>query len=64
MTKRQLLVVAILVVTLGTSGGTSAFGQSTDENSPTPITSSVLTGTLRGSETYVYSLKSGRGHHR
>lgn len=57
MTKRQLLAVAILIVTLGTT----AFGQSTDENNPTPITSSVLTGTLRGGETYVYSLKSRRG---
>lgn len=38
-----------------------AFGQSTDADNPTPITSSVLSGTVRGSETYVYSLKSRRG---
>ena len=56
MTK-QTLVLLTLIVTLGTS----AAGQSTDENSPTPVTSSVLTGTVRGSGTYVYSLKSKRG---
>src|ERR671916_55735 len=56
-TTKQLLVLLTLVVTLGTS----AVGQSTDENNPTPITSSVLTGTARGSGTYVYSLKSRRG---
>src|SRR5215208_1402291 len=56
MTK-QMLMILMLVVTLGTS----AVGQSTDENSPTPITSDVLTGTARGSGTYVYSLKSRRG---
>src|SRR5215203_3373721 len=56
MTK-QLLVIMTLVVTLGTS----AVGQSTEENSPTPITGNVLTGTLSGSGTYVYSLKSKRG---
>src|SRR5215207_1198602 len=53
---KQTLVILTLVVTLGTS----AVGQSTDENSPTPITSNVLTGTVRGSGTYVYSLKSKR----
>jgi len=57
MTKRQLFVAFTLVMTLATS----AFAQSTDEARPTPITSNVLTGTLRGSETYVYSLKSRRG---
>jgi hypothetical protein len=56
MTKRMLAILT-LVVTLGTS----AAGQSTDEHSPTPITSDVLTGTVRGSGTYVYSLKSKRG---
>jgi hypothetical protein len=56
MTK-QTLVILTLVMTLGTS----AVGQSTDESSPTPITSSVLTGTVRGSGTYIYSLKSKRG---
>ena len=56
MTKRMLLILT-LVVTLGTS----AAGQSTDENRPTPVTSNVLTGTAQGSGTYVYSLKSRRG---
>jgi hypothetical protein len=54
---KQTLVILTLVVTLGIT----AVGQSTDENSPTPITSGVLTGTVRGSGTYVYSLKSKRG---
>jgi hypothetical protein len=52
-----MLMILTLVVTLGTS----AVGQSTDENSPTPITSDVLIGTVSGSGTYVYSLKSKRG---
>src|SRR5215207_9291581 len=56
MTKRLSMLLA-LVLTMGTS----ALGQSTDEKSPTPITSNVLTGTARGSGTYVYSLKSKRG---
>jgi len=55
--KKQMLLIMTLVVTLGTS----AAGQSTDENSPTPITGNVLTGTLSGSGTHVYSLKSKRG---
>ena len=41
--------------------GALAFGQSTDENNPTPLTSAVLTGTARGSGTYIYALKSKRG---
>jgi hypothetical protein len=56
MTK-NILVLLTLVLSLGAT----AVGQSTDENSPTPVTSSVLTGTVRGSGTYVYSLKSKRG---
>lgn len=57
MTNQYILVILTLVVALGTS----AFGQSTDETRPTPITSNVLSGTLRGSGTYIYSLKSKRG---
>jgi hypothetical protein len=57
MTKKQILVILTLLVTLATS----AFGQSTDENNPTPVTSSVLAGTARGSGTHIYSLKSKRG---
>jgi hypothetical protein len=49
------------ILALGLILGASAFGQSTDENNPTPVTSSVLTGSARGSGTYVYSLKSKRG---
>jgi hypothetical protein len=56
MTKRLSMLLAVVLTT-----GTSALGQSTDEKSPTPITSNVLTGTVRGSGTYVYSLKSKRG---
>ncbi len=55
--KRHFLGILTLVIILATL----AFGQSTDENNPTPLTSSVLTGTLTGSGTYVYSLKSKRG---
>ena len=54
---RQLLGILALVMILTVSG----FGQSTDADNPTPITSNILSGTLRGSETYVYSLKSKRG---
>lgn len=55
--RKQLLLISTLVLIFGTL----AFGQSTDENNPTPVTSSVLTGTASGSGTYVYSLKSRRG---
>ncbi len=55
--RKQILGILISVIMLGAS----VFGQSTDENNPTPVTSSVLTGTLTGSGTYVYSLKSRRG---
>ena len=54
--KKQILILAVVFMF-----ALSAFGQSTDADNPTPITSSVLSGTLRGSETYVYSLKSRRG---
>jgi len=50
-----------LVLTLMTALGALAFGQSTDADNPTPITTNVLTGTARGNGTYVYSLKSKRG---
>lgn len=56
MTK-QFLVISALVIILANL----AFGQSTDADNPTPITSNVLTGTARGSDTYIYSLKSKRG---
>src|SRR5215204_4001618 len=55
--KKNFLGILTLVIVLGIT----AFGQSTDENNPTPLASSVLTGTLTGSGTYVYSLKSKRG---
>jgi hypothetical protein len=55
--RKRTLVILTLVVILGAS----AVGQSTDENSPTLVTSNVLTGTVRGSGTYIYSLKSKRG---
>lgn len=55
--KKQLLFITTLVFIFGTF----AFGQSTDENNPTPVTSSVLTGSASGSGTYIYSLKSKRG---
>jgi len=55
--KKQITLITALVFIFGTA----AFGQSTDADNPTPITSNVLTGTVRGSETYVYSLKSKRG---
>ena len=54
--KKQLLILAVaFMFTL------SAFGQSTDADNPTPITASVLSGTVRGNETHVYSLKAKRG---
>ena len=56
MTK-QLMVFLTLITALGTF----AFGQSTDAENPTPITTSVLTGTARGNGTYVFSMKSKRG---
>lgn len=56
MTK-QFVVVLTLIAALGTI----AFGQSTDAENPTPIIASVLTGTARGTGTYVFSLKSKRG---
>ena len=55
--RKQLLLISTLVIMLAAS----AFGQSTDENNPTPVTSSVLSGSASGSGTYVYSLKSKRG---
>lgn len=55
--KKQFLVIFASISMLGTL----AFGQSTDAERPTPITSNVLTGTVRGNGTYVYSLKSKRG---
>ena len=55
--RKQLLFISTLVFIFGTL----AFGQSTDENNPTPVTSSILSGSATGSGTYVYSLKSKRG---
>lgn len=55
--RKQFLGILILAVTFAAT----VFGQSTDENNPTPVTSSVLTGRLAGGGTYVYSLKSKRG---
>lgn len=55
--KKQLLGI-LTVVFLFTI---SAFAQSTDADNPTTITSAVLEGSLRGENTYVYSLKSKRG---
>lgn len=55
--RKQLLGILALVFIFGTS----AFGQSTDADNPTPITSNILAGTVRGSDTYIYSLKSKRG---
>ena len=55
--RKQLLFISTLVFIFGST----AFGQSTDADNPTPVTSSVLTGRLSGSGTYVYSLKSKRG---
>ena len=55
--KKQILAISALVFIFGTS----AFGQSTDADNPTPITGNVLAGTFRGSDTYIYSLKSKRG---
>jgi hypothetical protein len=55
--RKQFLGILTLVFIFGTT----AFGQSTDENNPTPVTSSVLSGSASGSGTYVYSLKSKRG---
>jgi len=55
--RKQILGILTLVFIFGTT----AFGQSTDENNPTPVTSSVLSGSASGSGTYVYSLKSKRG---
>ena len=54
--KKQLLILAA-VFTLAIS----AFGQSTDADNPATITNAVLEGSLRGENTYVYSLKSKRG---
>ncbi len=55
--KKHFLAILTSTVLLGTL----AFGQSTDPDHPTPVTSSVLTGIARGSGTYVFSLKSKRG---
>ena len=55
--KKQLFGIWALVILLSVSG----FGQSTDETNPTPVMSSILTGTASGSGSYVYSLKSRRG---
>ena len=55
--KKQFLVISVSIFIFGTL----AFGQSTDADNPMPITSSVLTGAVRGSGTYIYSLKSKRG---
>lgn len=56
MTRKLLGMLALAMIL-----AVSVFGQSTDADNPTPITSNVLSGTLRGSETYIYSLKSKRG---
>lgn len=44
--KKQLLGILILAAIFGSA----SFGQSSDENNPTPVTSSVLTGTVTGKE--------------
>jgi hypothetical protein len=60
--KKQILNVFLTAIFgLIISSGLCVMAQSTDENHPTPITSSVLSGTVRGSGTHVYSLKSKRG---
>ncbi len=60
--KKQIMNLFLAAIfTLIISGGFSATAQSTDADNPTPITSNVLSGTVRGSETHVYSLKSRRG---
>lgn len=55
--RKQFLGILMVVTMLGAA----AFAQSTDESSPTPIAGNILTGTLTGSGTYVYSLRSKRG---
>jgi hypothetical protein len=55
--KKQLLGILTFVIMLVSL----TFGQSTDENNPTPVTSSILSGRLSGSGTKVFSLRSKRG---
>ncbi len=60
--KKQILNVFLTTIFgLIISSGLCVMAQSTDENNPTPITSSVLSGIVRGNGTHVYSLKSKRG---
>ncbi len=55
--KKQFIAILTLVFVCAAS----AFGQSTDADNPTPITSNVLQNSVRGAETYVYSSKAKRG---
>ncbi len=55
--RKQFSVISALVFIFGTL----AFGQSIDINRPTPITSNVLTGTVKGNDTNYYSLRAKKG---
>jgi hypothetical protein len=55
--KQQLLSISALVFIFGIF----AFGQSIDINRPTPITSNVLVGTVKGNDTHYYSLRAKKG---
>jgi hypothetical protein len=55
--RKQFLVISAVVFMFGTF----VFGQSIDINRPTPITSNVLEGTVKGSGWHYYSLRAKKG---